>query len=51
LAHSLAALMVERLRATDKAMSAPSATRAQARTDLVGQIAERIKLFLSELRS
>jgi CRP-like cAMP-binding protein/small-conductance mechanosensitive channel len=51
LAHSLAALMVERLRVTDKAMSAPIATRAQARTDLVGQIAQRIKLFLSELRS
>jgi CRP-like cAMP-binding protein len=50
LAHSLAALMVERLRATDKAMSATGALRAQARTDLVGQIAQRIKSFLSDLR-
>jgi CRP-like cAMP-binding protein/small-conductance mechanosensitive channel len=52
LAQSLAALMVERLRRTkDNAMSAPGAIRPQARTDLVGQIAQRIKSFLSDLRS
>jgi CRP-like cAMP-binding protein/small-conductance mechanosensitive channel len=50
LAHSLAALMVERLRVKDKAMSATGAVRAQAPTDLVGQIAQRIKSFLSDLR-
>jgi CRP-like cAMP-binding protein/small-conductance mechanosensitive channel len=49
-ADSLAALMVERQRAKEEAMLAVGAARPQARADLVGQIAQRIKSFLSGLR-
>ncbi len=49
-ADSLAQLMVERQRAKDAAI-AGSGTRAAARTDLVSQIAQRIKSFLFSFKS
>ena len=50
LADILAALMVERQRSREEALSASGLSRPQQRADLVGQIAQRIKSFLSGLR-
>jgi CRP-like cAMP-binding protein/small-conductance mechanosensitive channel len=50
LAEMLASLMIDRQRAREEAMSASGLSRPQVRADLVGQIAQRIRSFLSGLR-
>jgi CRP-like cAMP-binding protein len=50
LAEGLASLMAERQRVREELMSASAVTRARARVDLAGQIAQKIKSFFSGFR-